>query len=282
MMPRGKNLFVGSSASRTARSRCGQTAGFSLIEMIGVMAVMAILASTIAPNVVRSLDRAAVRAEEETLRALGEQAKLYLRDSTTPPSNGAWDAQLATYASLSPFDVLNNRRQMQRVFVNDPTAANQRALLLSSMHNGTALPSVATIQNNFAGIWNWVWNTATNPRPPGFAAATWTADKIPYLVIERINFAPVYRTDLQAFTVTLRNRNAAGGAAVSYRLTRANGTSPGTINIPANSSVALAPLYTKDQIALFRAAGGATFDFTYVVSTTGRTLEYHAGAWLIQ
>ena len=53
--------------------------GFTLIEMIGVLAIMAILAAVITPNALRTLDRAAIRAEADTLHNLGDQVKNFLK-----------------------------------------------------------------------------------------------------------------------------------------------------------------------------------------------------------
>jgi prepilin-type N-terminal cleavage/methylation domain-containing protein len=255
-------------------------AAFTLIEMIGVMAIMAIMAATLAPNVLKSIERAAVRAEADTLRALGEQARLYLRDNAVPPTAANWNTVLGTYASLSPAEILTNRRQMNRVYVADPVAANQRALIVSSMRTGVATQTAAYIGANgtrFSDVWN--WNTSAVPLtpPPGWGA--WTRDNIEYLLIERVNFASVYRTDLQASAISLRNLS---GATVSYRITRANGTVLPPVNLTAGTSTLVTPLYPKDQLALFRAAAAVNLDFTYVVGTTGKTYDFAGANWLPQ
>ncbi len=264
-------------------------AAFTLIEMIGVMAVMAILAATVVPNVVKSIERAAVRAEIDTLRNLGEQAKLYLRDNTVPPTTANWNTVLGTYASLSPTEILTNRRQMNRVYVVDPVAANQRALLVSSMRTGllrqasppeTAAQVAAYIGasgTRFSDVWN--WNTAAVPLTPPTGWGAWTRDNIEYLLIERVNFAPVYRSELQSFAVSLRNLS---GSAVSYRIKRAGGALVGPVNMPAGTAVLVTPLYPRDQLELYRAASGVNLDFTYVVGTAGKNYDFAGTNWLPQ
>ena len=48
---------------KPARSPLFRAAGFTMLELIGVMAVIAILSAVIVPNGLRALDRAAISAE---------------------------------------------------------------------------------------------------------------------------------------------------------------------------------------------------------------------------
>src|ERR1051325_9967097 len=57
--------------SVTALLRCS-TAAFSLVEMIGILAVIAILAAALAPSLVRQLDKTAADQESAALKALGD------------------------------------------------------------------------------------------------------------------------------------------------------------------------------------------------------------------
>lgn len=254
---------------------------FTLIEMIGVMAIMTILAGVLTPNILRSIERAAVRAEADTLHSLGEQVKLYLRDNTVPPTSAVpptlpnWTTQLATYASLNSTDILTNRRQMTRLYVPDPVVANQRAMLLSSMRTGVAMPTAANISANFQTIWNTVEGTV--PVSGGWGA--WNANNIEYLVIERVNLAAVYRTDLQTFNVTLNNQAA---STVSYQVIQANGTVLPVVNMAAGSTTAPAlSLKPKDRINLYSAAGGVSLNYSYVVSNSGKTFDFTT-SWIPQ
>ncbi|HWA24601.1 MAG TPA: type II secretion system protein [Lacunisphaera sp.] len=246
----------------------GPLRGFTLIEMIGVLAIMTVLAAVMTPNLLRSIERAAVRAESDNLHALGEQSKLYLRDNATPPTTAAWTSQLATYSSLNAADILTNKRGMNRLFVPDPVAANQRAMIVSSMRNGVALPTTGQISANFTSI----WNTADGAVPATAGWGAWNANNIEYLVIERVNFAAVYRNDLQTFNVTLNNH---GSTTASYQVTQANGTVLPAVNLAAGVSTSPAlTLRPKDRLALYRAAGAVTLDYSYVVSTTGKTFDF--------
>lgn len=67
--------------------------GFSLVEMIGVLAILAILASFIAPNVINQLKAAKRDAEDEQLATIAKGIELYVRQTRSFP---------ATLSVLSP------------------------------------------------------------------------------------------------------------------------------------------------------------------------------------
>lgn len=255
---------------------------FTLVEMIGVMAVMTILAGVLTPNLLRTIERTAVRAEAENLRALGDQIKLYLRDNATMPSTALpptipnWSSQLAFYSSLSANDIYTNKRQMNRLYVPDPVVANQRAMLVSSMRTGVALPSSASISTNFTAI----WNTADGTVPAVAGWGAWNSNNIEFLVIERVNLATVYRNDLQILNVSLNNL---GGTTCSYQVVQANGTVLASVNLTAGASTFPAlNLRPRDRLNLYRAAGAVTLDYSYIVSTTGKTFDFNGTVWTPQ
>ena len=260
----------------------GRDAAFTLIELIGVMAIISILASVLVPNMLRSIERVAVRAEADTLHALGEQVKLYLRDNgvpplaAVPPSSPNWTTQLATYASLSSADILVNRRLGTRLYVPDPVAANQRAMLLSSMRAGLALPTAATISANFQAI----WDTADGIVPTTAGWGAWNATNVEFLLRERVNLASVYRVDLQALTVALNNKHATTTA--SYQVIQSSGTILPFVNLVAGATAPILTLRPRDRLNLYRAAGGLTLDYSYVVSSTGKTFDFTTAGWLPQ
>lgn len=272
-------------------------AAFSLIEMIGVMAIMAILAAVITPNLLHSIERTAVKAEADNLHALGGEIALYLRDNTVmptttvPPALPNWTSQLATYSSLSAADILTNKRQMNRLYVPDPVVANQRALLLSSMRTGINLPTTAQVSGNFQTI----WNTADGQVPVAAGWGAWGAgpapalDNVEYLVIERVNLAAVYRTDLQALTITLNNKTPIAAAPpapavpatnASYRITLANGTVQAVQPVNATVTATLNNMHARDRIDLYRAAG--ILDSSYVLSTNSKSFDFNGTNWIPQ
>lgn len=268
------------------------SAGFTLIEMIGVLAILAIMASILTPNVLHSIERAAVRAEAETLHNLGNAIGLYLRDNRVLPLEGAgnWDNQIANYASLNAADILTNKRQklgvgwVPRLYVIDPVVANQRVLLISSMRNTVALPSIAQVKASFQSI----WDTASNKVPVGAGWGGWGAgpvpalDNIEYLVIERVSLASIYRTNLATYQWTLNNTSATD--TVRCIVTWANGppttttytlapSPPPTGTTLSSPLGGLLPLNPGDRLAFYK-VGIAAPIFSYVVSNSDKTFTY--------
>lgn len=269
-----------------ARATFRRRGGFTLIEMIGVLAIMAILASTIVPNALRSIERTTISTEVTSMHALGEQLKNYVRVNSTPPSTATtpnpppWATALGNFADLAPVDVYTNKRSNNRVYLLDPAATPApRAIILSSMRAGLTLPTPANI--NTAVRFQDIWATADGSVPPNVSWTGWsawasTANAGDYLVIERVNFTPIYNNELQSLTVTLKNN---GSASTSYILIQANGTSGTAQTVTAGQTVILSTLKPKMRIDLYRTIGGGTLNHSFVLSTSGRTFEFDGTNW---
>ncbi len=97
---------------------------FTLIEMIGVIAIMAILAAAIAPNVVKQMQAARQDAEEEALDVLAEGLIDYvLQNRIIPQSDegsGTWSTNIATQADLHSEKIFENDVGNSRRYWFDP------------------------------------------------------------------------------------------------------------------------------------------------------------------
>ena len=82
--------------------------GFSLLELIGVIAIVAILGAVISPTVINHLKAAERDAEVETLEGVAHAIEIYLRE------NHAWPPDLVT--TLTPDYIPLDTRQLT---VND-------------------------------------------------------------------------------------------------------------------------------------------------------------------
>ncbi len=267
----------------TAFQHRAANAAFTLIEMIGVLAIMAILASVVVPNVLRSMDRAAVNAEATTLAALGEQTKLYLRVNGVAPTAANWTTAIGTLADIAPVDIATNKRALARSYITDPAATpTPRVMILSSMRAGLTLPVAANITT--AAQFQSLWQTADKAVPATASWAGWSAwtavtGSGEYLLIQRVNLAPVYATELASVTLTLNNR---GTGTASYNLVQPSGASLAAVNVVAGGNVVLSGLVPRTRLNLYRAASGATLNYTYVVGTTGRTFDFDGTNWIPQ
>ena len=246
-------------------------AAFTLIEMIGVLAIMAIMASVLVPNALRSMDRAAVRAEADTLKALGEQVKQYTRIHGAPPAVGTWQTDLADLADLAAVDILTNRRGMARNYVLDLAATPApRLMIISSMRVGLAIPANPSAQ--FQSI----WQTADKTVPVGWAAWTAVDGSAEQLLIERVNLQPIYQTEL--VNVTLNNRGTAI-VRCSYILP-SQPTVPVWQNVPVSPPGAplLLKLPAGVRVDLYNTA--VQINYAYVARDPGLTFEFDGTNWI--
>lgn len=250
-------------------------AAFSLLELIAVLAIMAVMASVLAPNVLRSVDEAAVRAEAGNLQRLGEQVTACLRASGATPAEGnplpptvpQWTLDLAGVSEFSATDILQNRRGVRRVYLTDLPVTPRRALILSNLRNDAALalPGTAT-----AAQFDEIWNTADGSAPVSWGAA-W-ASQARFLLIERVQLGAL------RFDVRLNNN---GSAPVRYEVFSSNGTPkppPGTVpNGTAPGNPAIVPVVEGDRIDLRDALNN--LDASYVL-TRARTFDFEdATGW---
>lgn len=182
-----------------------ETAAFSLIEMIGALAVVVILASIAVPVVVRQIDRAAWNAEATTMVSISNAVVMQAVKNKTISNTNTWANDAANWAGLPPSAITANARNYARAFLIDgsgwlgstalpytqattgtaiPTSA--RLLIVSTI--STALPaSVATGVPSVAAFSN-IWNAPDKTVPAGW---TWTG-KGEDLVIQRINLQPLF------------------------------------------------------------------------------------------
>ena len=124
----------------------------SLIELIGVLAIIAVAAALLVPATLRHLDQMAGDLEVTRLKALGEAMQGGILRLGSIPNGSNWIAVVATQAGLSPSEVSLNGRRKPRILLMDPSGwlstnlpytqtsagtpnfpANARVILLSSL-----------------------------------------------------------------------------------------------------------------------------------------------------
>lgn len=193
--------------------------GFTLIEIIGVLAIMAILAAVIAPNVIKQIQAARQDAEEESLSRLADGLRNYVLENRVIPQSGygsgVWSTNIASQTDLPEKDIYQNDLNCARRYWFDPSTdidglsdgsgpydqntvsaanlagyttgstalppVNPRAMIISDMTSGCTnnVNGVANTNANFAAV----WNQAASPLVEGKT-----------LKIKRINFAQLFNT----------------------------------------------------------------------------------------
>lgn len=196
--------------------------GFTLIELIGVLAIIAILAAMIVPSVIDQMYRAAGGAEEENLATIAEGIRLSAQNTNPKKIPGTvvtacgggnfqeWVCAASAQVNIGPAQINTNPQNLQRYYVWDnggvpaipaggyvQTSAGtagpitQRIMLLASVGSpiaGVASGAMATA--NFNTIWNWDGQSqsAAVAAIVGIPAARLPGD----FRVERIHLAPLF------------------------------------------------------------------------------------------
>ena len=84
------------------------------------MAILAILAATVAPSLIRDVDRAVGEAEQAHLQNLANDLQVYIENNKIIPSATTWATAIATVSSLSLEKISQNQRFHNRGYYVDP------------------------------------------------------------------------------------------------------------------------------------------------------------------
>ncbi|MGE0388176.1 MAG: type II secretion system protein [Gammaproteobacteria bacterium] len=94
--------------------------GFTLIEMIGVLAILASIAAVMTPAVVRSVDDAFADAERRTLATLAAGLRASVERNQSVPAASGWVAAIAAQVGAAPAQIARNERGRLRGYYADP------------------------------------------------------------------------------------------------------------------------------------------------------------------
>ncbi len=207
-----------------------QLKGFTLIEMIGILAAIAILAALLLPALTKQSDKIMADFETATLQSLGDALQRSVLRNRYIPGTNDWASAIGTEMSLDISEVVTNSRGLIRYFVVDPNLAigangaglpygqtnylfgsvvtnssgqvippiNPRIMLLSSL--GRPFTNVVNGILPTSGDFSNIWNTADGTVPTATAFNNWRGTGQD-LKIQRINLAPLF-VRLMLFTNT--------------------------------------------------------------------------------
>lgn len=194
-------------AEQTVRRELTSAAslGFSLVEMVGVLAVIAILATAVVPPVMKQMDDAARTKEMADQSAMAAALKSHVLRAKSIPDATTWAAVISDEAMMPMAAITNTPRGYARAFLIDTNGwLGTVTLPYNQTTNGTAtapasarMMIVATLGRALpltsgqppAATFNDIWNT-----PQGAKPSTWTtwAGNGGDLLIQRINLAPLF------------------------------------------------------------------------------------------
>ena len=179
--------------------------GFTLIEVIGVLAVMAILASLMVPVVIRQVDRAAWTKEVSDLSSISNALVLQAVRSHSIPDASSWAQTVATWLDRPAAQITSTPRNFRRAFLIDPGLSASGLNLPYAEKDNPGLPNaptssrlmiVSTISadppvSSGAGLpasdFQAIWDTPQGSKP----SVAWTMSGED-ICIQRINLEPLF------------------------------------------------------------------------------------------
>jgi prepilin-type N-terminal cleavage/methylation domain-containing protein len=205
--------------------------GFSLVELIGVLAVIAILSALLVPRVLQQMDEAARAKEVSDLNAISNALVLQIigtNGTKRIPSQADWAQSVANWARQPVAKASKNPRGYDRVFLIDTSGWFGSAigtLPYAQTTNGTTNPPVNArlmIVSRIGGpvlpvtngapatsTFNNTWNTADRAKPTSWTGSLSWGGKGDDLVIQRMNLEPLFHR------LVLVNRDPPGNALFS-------------------------------------------------------------------
>jgi len=268
------------------------TPGFTMIEMVGVLAVISILAATIAPSAIQMITSSKQTAEDGSLTSISDALRLYVQRNKKVPNQTTWATDLASLLNTSPNKVSTNGNSGQRIYlypdnffatgsslaydqyanvVADANGgaintlltsvpANGRVMVISNLNSGTPLAQASgqLAATTFDNIWN---------QSGSFAAELTEGDM---LKIARINISDLFEQ------LILNNNDASANA--SYQISGV------TMPVIAAGSQVTLELIKTTQVSLLDSYGSiynrqvvsAPTSFSYL-SNWGGTLGATGG-----
>ena len=257
--------------------------GFTMVEMLGVLAVLMVLATIGAENVLESIKNARRDGEAQTLQTIAGAFQASIVQNQSLPGASNWSDSVFAYLTISPDRVTNTVANTQRIFLYDPgfsvgtnatsvppytqgnagsvepAMTNARCLLISSLVG--PLPTIGADATTFSNL----WNTPNYGVPVGWTGAWLSAGAD--LHIQRMNLRSLFSR------VVLENLDPTNTAYYSVGTNPVASVAPGT-RVQAwliNSSAI--NFYTTNN-------SNSLLSREYIQANAGYTFEY--GSWASQ
>jgi prepilin-type N-terminal cleavage/methylation domain-containing protein len=268
------------------RPPAGRPHAFSLIEVIGVLAVLAIAAAFFFYSTTASLDVIVSKKENTTLQNFADALQNSILKNRYIPGTSDWYSVIATELGASTNTVLyNNLRNPSspRVFMIDPNLrvgvatgglpynqstnaggsiqpVSNRVMIVSSIAPSAPLPAAGIASSNFSAL----WSNAVGSLPANGTFNGWkgTGDD---LKVQRVNLGPLFvNLTLANYVTTNQGQYKIGGV--------------GPLTVPNSGGTNGYYLLTTPLELLTDAGSGGTTNARLVLDNTA-SYYYVAGTW---
>ena len=260
-----------------AHGRATRAHGFTLIEMIGVMAIMAILASAIMPGMIQSVMRERADQETTSLATLSADLQRYIltHQAIPSPASSAWTSALSSVSHLPAERIEFNENGYRRALYVDPrffTATDTSFSGYTQQHGNVTVvsPRVMLVSNLQA-------NAAAAPTTHSAFDAIWDQTSAASVVenenvkIERINLSRYFHRLILSNESSSDDPTYTLGSSASQSVS--NAASPVSLTIIENTQVELFDsllsgagsefLFIQKSAASYRyASNGTDWDWT--------------------
>jgi prepilin-type N-terminal cleavage/methylation domain-containing protein len=254
--------------------------GFSLTELIGVLAVLAIFAGVLLPGVIRRMDRAAWTKETYDMAAISNAITLQVLRDYSISNEAGWTLPVGRWTQHPLSQISTNNRKFARLFFYDQggwlqgnlpyvqnasgtcpnTPVGARMLVVSTIAKALPFTNGPLSSANF----NSVWNASQGTLPSFFS--TWTG-KPDDLVIQRITLDPLFHR------LILVNRDKTSTTTAAFSI---NSTNPFS-NVTLTNGGGGWSSYYLDGTTVCLWVGGTLTNRFVLTRDTSRTFE--AGQW---
>jgi len=204
--PREETAHGWLSSSDPARPGAG---GFSMVELLAVLCVLAILGAAVAPSLLRALEAESKRREAQALSSISRGLREYVLQARQVPALAVLAGHVAQILGWPIQSVQTNAFGQARLFLYDPdlrigsttastlpytqgtlgasNVAGARFMAISSLNS--PLPAILTQPGtNAAAVFAGIWEAPDETAPAGW---TW-GGKWDDIKIQRLNLAPLF------------------------------------------------------------------------------------------
>lgn len=180
--------------------------GFTMIELLGVLAIIATLAALVTVSVITRIDQGERTKEALNLSAMADSYSNYILKNKSIPDHTQWASAVSQWMALPVGAITDNARRYTRAFLIDTNLSiggarlpytqttngtskpvSARVMIVSSLGSALPVSSGVPSSTNF----NAIWNTAAGAKPSGAPWNSWVG-KGEDLFIQRLNLEPLF------------------------------------------------------------------------------------------